>query len=176
MNSEDQVFHASKLKWFAVLAICVAFSVGGYFMIHDPKANTIKVLFGGYLCLLFFGLGALVAVAALVPGSSYLRVGVGGFTMCSLWRQHSYSWSDISHFGLTSVPTGPSSKMMIGFSFVADSPKRSKSTSLRALNMQLSGFEAALPEDYGQGYEKLLNILEQRLAAHKSRVTGQVHT
>jgi hypothetical protein len=175
MTSEDQVFHTSKLKWLAVLAICVAFSVGGYFMIHDPKANSIKVLFGGYLCMLFFGPGALVAVAALLPGSSYLRVGVDGFTTCSLWRRHSYSWSDISHFGLTSVPAGPSSKKMIGFSFVANSPRRSKSTSLRALNTQISGFEAALPDDYGQGYERLLTILEQRLVAYRSRVESQIN-
>jgi hypothetical protein len=166
-NPQKVIYHASRLKWLGVAAICAGFTIGGYFMLRDDPRASRQI--AGYFVSGFFGLGLIVAVANLIPGATFLRLDSDGFTMCSMWRSHTYRWEDISHFGITSVATGHTNKKMVGFSFIEDSPRRPKSERMRNLNMSLSGFEAALPDDYGQGYEKLATELSERLLNYKER-------
>jgi hypothetical protein len=41
----------------------------------------------GWLCVLFFGLGAVVFAAQFAPGACYLRIRSDGFRFCSLFRK-----------------------------------------------------------------------------------------
>ncbi len=150
-----------------MLAISLGFTVGGYYMLDgDPRLSR---QFAGWLCCGFFGLGTIVSVANLIHGASYLKIDSDGFTLCAMWRKHSYRWEDISHFGVTSVQAGPTAKTMIGYSFIENSPRRPKSKGLRSMNVSLSGYESALPEDFGRGYEALAAELTDRLTAHRMR-------
>ena len=105
-----------------------------------------------------FGVCALVGITVLLPASSYLRITSQGFTVCSLFRAHTFKWSDISEFGVARV--GPNKMVM--FNFTAS---YSKPSSLRSFNASMFGYEGGLPDSYGLSHEELAGLLTKYLTA-----------
>jgi hypothetical protein len=153
--SESVVYRPKKAKTLLFLLLCLAFVACGLLMIHDGKAF-------GWLGVAFFGLGVIVFTLQLLFDCSHLRVSPSGIEVRSLWRTHSYKWSDISHF----FPGHISSRSMVLFDY---SPAYHKSRTGRAVAKTLTGAEGALPDTYGFTAEALAEHLNQWMAVQMVR-------
>jgi hypothetical protein len=119
--------------------------------------------------LVFFGLCGVVSLTQFVPGSSFLQLTPEGFTVRTMWRTQSYRWSDIEQFGVCEVRTGHGLQRMVGFDFSPSYPGADSGQMLRNMNRRMSGFEAALPDNYGWSYAELA----EHLNTLKARYTGR---
>src|SRR5690348_4499396 len=89
--------HPSRKKWLLVLAGCALFAIGGYWMVRSNEGM-------GWLVLIFFGLGALIAVVVMLPGAGALTLDRDGFETRSLFRRSRARWSDVSRFEVARIP------------------------------------------------------------------------
>ena len=103
--------------------------------------------------IVFFGVGGLVALVQFVPNSSFLQVGPDGLTIRTMWRNTFYRWSDIEAFGVASAFHSG-----IGLNFATTYPGARK---VRALMRRLTGFEGALPDNYGRNCAELADYLNR---------------
>src|SRR5262245_1348269 len=94
----DQILRPRKRKWAGMLAGGGAFVGAGFWMVNGADSSSERSL--GYVCMLFFGLGVVVSLLQLIPGSSYLRLARDGIIIRSMWRTTFYRWSDIERFGV----------------------------------------------------------------------------
>jgi hypothetical protein len=153
--TEPVVYRPKKAKTLLFLLLCLAFVACGLLMIHEGKAF-------GWLGVAFFGLGVIVFTLQLLFDCSHLRVSSSGIEVRSLWRTHSYKWSDISHF----FPGQISSRSMVLFDY---SPAYHKSQIGRVVAKTLTGAEGALPDNYGFTAEALAEHLNQWMVAQMVR-------
>ncbi len=100
----------------------------------------------------FFGLGSIVFALHLLPNASYLRLTSEGFTTCSLFRSHSYSWTEIENFAV-----GYASRMKTVVYNYSSSYKNQNA--LRKMNKGIFGFEAGFPDTYGMSAEELADLM-----------------
>lgn len=136
----------SPARWLGTLAICAVFVVIGY--LYRP-ANPII----GWLVMIFFGLGVLVSLINLYPGSIYLRLTSEGFTTATLARREFYPWSEVARF--TPIKIGVNT--MVGFSYV----NSAAAPPVRRPRLRLNGVEQVLPDTYGLSAEALADLLNQ---------------
>ena len=127
--------------------MCVGFSIIGGWMIQSGERM-------GWMCLVVFGIGVLVALLSLMPNATYLRLDSEGFTMCSMYRAHSFRWADVSGFAVRRVFTNT----MVMFNF---EPAYVRTPGLRSFNVELVGFEAGLPDNYGLKHQELADLLNR---------------
>ncbi len=110
--------------------------------------------FMDWLGIIFFGFCSIVFALQLLPNASYLRLTPEGFTMCSLFRSHSYSWTEIENFAV-----GHASRMK---TVVFNHPSfHTKQATLKKANKKFFGFEACLPDTYGMSAEELADLLNR---------------
>lgn len=128
-----------------LLVICLGFAIIGYWLLQ--RGDEV-----GWLCLVFFGLGAIVISIQIVPGASWLALDDTGFTVCSLFRTHRYLWTDIKEFGIIRVHHNK----MVAFNFV---PGIDKSKIGRKVSHTLTSYEGALPDTYGLKAEELAEMM-----------------
>ena len=117
---------------------------------------------------LFFGLCVVAAIVQLLPGSSFLRLSSEGMMIRAMWRETFYRWSDIERFGVAVIRPAGHRQLMVGLNFSQNSQYQDKAVALRSLNRELTGFEGALPDNYGWDCARLAAHLE----AWKARWTG----
>ena len=108
----------------------------------------------GWPISIFFGLLAIVFGITALPNSTYLRITSDGFTVCNLFKSHSYRWSDVGPFVVGSV--GLNSMVVFNFSESYQSAPK-----LRKIAAGLSGFEGALPDSYGLPLSELVQLLNE---------------
>jgi hypothetical protein len=135
-------------KWLGVGSGCLVFTALGVLMIQSGQQF-------GWLCVIFFGIGVFISVAYMFPNASYLKLDSVGFTMCSFYRAQTFRWEDVSGFGVAQV--FPNNKMVM-FNF---NPSYSQTSRLRTLNVNLVGYEAGLPDNYGLKHEQLAELLNK---------------
>ncbi len=141
-----RILRPGRRKWSGILALSLLFVVAGCFMISKSQWT-------GWFALLFFGLCALTALIMHFPNSAYLRLDKKGFTICSLFRTHSYRWSDIECFDLASV----GGRRMVVFNFSGTYPNAQAGHRISAA---VSGYESGLPDSYGMAHSELVALLE----------------
>jgi len=124
-----------------------AFTAGGVLMIMSGELL-------GWFVAVVFGLCVLVFTVSLLPGANCLRVGPNGFTIRSLFRSHSYRWSDVRGFGVGRVGV----KWMVVFDFTDEFQGTPR---LRKISVALAGHEGALPDSYGMPLEALAELLNE---------------
>lgn len=139
------------------LAVCLAFTVGGGWMINDHRE-------GGWFVAIVFGLGSLVFALQLLPDSSYLLLGPDGFTVRTLYRTQKYRWAQVEHFGVTRI----GGNKTVGFDF---SSKYGKYHVGRQVAAGISGYEGSLPDNYGMKPERLAELLNEWKARGDERRT-----
>lgn len=127
--------------------VCAIFVATGVLMVRDGQAM-------GYFCTGFFALCLAVFGAQLHPRAAYLHLAADGFTYCTLFRAHTYSWASIQEFGVTCLP--PSRLQVVGWNFTPDYPS---AIQMRSISRALFGYEAALPDTYGLKPEELADTL-----------------
>jgi hypothetical protein len=115
---------------------------------------TFEGTFISWLSIGFFGLCSLVFALLLLPNASYLQLTPEGFTMCSLFRSHSYSWSEIEDFAVGKMANTET----VVFNH---SPFYKNQNTLRKTNKKFFGFEAGLPDTYGMSAEKLADLMNE---------------
>ena len=76
-----------------------------------------------------------------------------GFETRALFRNHFTKWSEVKEFAVTYI----GSKKMVGYSF-SDMHEKKK---LEELSVNLTGYDAALPDTYGQSPEELATALNE---------------
>jgi hypothetical protein len=147
MRSDNDVYLLKiRTKNTAIeLLVTLSFVAIGAMMIPSQK-------WAGAAISIFFGILSLVNLVRLFPNSSYLKLDEVGFTICSLFRAHSYRWSDVSGFTIGWIAR----KKMVMFDFSDDYKASSR---LRKFNLLVSEHEGALPDTYGKSHEELVDLL-----------------
>ena len=136
-----------------LLAISSGFVASGAFLIGQGE------FLGGWLCVGFFGLGVLVALVSLLPGSNYLELTTSGLEVSSLYRKWFVRWTDVQEF----FPVVVSTKRLVGWDY---SPTYTAQSLGRNISRGLAGIEAALPDTYGLSAEALATLLNEWRTEH----------
>ena len=139
----------SRTRWLLVLAIGLLFAVGGVWMIQDGE-------WMGWYVLVFFGLVALIAAVAMLPGAGGLILDREGFDVTSLFRRYRIRWQDTADFAAVSIP--PAHQKMVGYNY--NDLKRSSSR-LAKMNVAIVGRDAAIPDTYGLSADALAQLMAQ---------------
>jgi hypothetical protein len=139
--------YPSRREWLLVFTGCLLVAAGGAWMIKSGDGE-------GWLVLIFFGLGTLVAGAAMLPGAGGLILDHDGFEITNLFRRHRTRWQDAAGFQTASVPR-VRQKMVV----YDDITQRAKS--IAKINVALVGRNAALPDTYGFSAEDLAQVMTQ---------------
>ena len=138
-------FRTSRIKVAVLLTSSVAFVATGVWMASEKPLI-------GYLCIVFFGLCALVFTVQLHPNSSYLTVSPDGFTFCALFRQTFVPWSQTTEFVVVNVRN----HQMVGWNYALGYQGQKAG---RVLAKAIAGVEAALPDTYGIKASDLANLM-----------------
>jgi hypothetical protein len=154
VGQAEIVLRPSSLKTILYLAICMAFTAIGVLGVRTDGPVV------GWLCLIFFGSGTILFVIQLLPGASYLRLSVDGFTYRSLFRTWpTIPWRDVSDFRTAYVARGATF-------VVYDSNAASRST-LRKINRALVGATDGISAaTYGLKPEELAEVMNAWRARH----------
>ena len=147
------VLYPSRGKLAAFLGVSVLFVAIGVLMVRNGEPVA------GCLCGGFFALLVPVFLISMSRRAAYLRLHSEGFTFSSLYRAHTVAWSDVLEFGVMRT-TG---KSMVGWNFVAG---YARSGGLRKVNQAISGFDAALPDNYGMDVEQLAALMAALAGVH----------
>ena len=138
---------ASRRKWLLILVGCAAFVTAGVLMVRDADQR-------GWLGIVFFGAGAIAALAMLLPGAANLRLDREGFEFTNFYRRTRRSWQDASRFDTMTVPRART--RLVTF----DDATLKESWGTRA-RRAVSGHNAGLPDTYGLAAEDLARLLTQ---------------
>jgi len=151
----ELLLRPSPKKAVVILALGGAFFAGGVLMLLMGDA-------WGWLGIVMGVGGELAGAMRLLPNSFYLRITADGFTMCSMFRQHTYRWADVEWFRVVAI----SGAKMVGFDY---STEYRKSKNLRALNRELAGVEGGIPDQFSMSPQELAALLNEA----KARATSQ---
>lgn len=142
------LFRPSRTKWLRLMLVCLAFVAVG---ISVLSASAV----GGWLCIVFFGLGVIVCLVALLPGSGYLKLTSSGFEYASMYRRFYRNWSDVETFYVWTVPTA-FRVQMVKFQARSHALDRENAAQSRPTD---PGTDIALPDTYGMAAQSLANLL-----------------
>ena len=140
---EELTLKPSKLKWIGVLAIGAIFTTLGIFIVS--KDGDVM----GWLCTIFFGLVAGIALAQLV-GNSYLRLHADGFEQNMLGRKLDCRWEEVSNFGIFRTK---------GNSFVTFNRAQDEGKLMAKVNQAVGGGSAQLGDTFGMSAEALATLM-----------------
>ena len=143
----DLALHASRRKWFAILAGCVVGTFAGFSMLMDGE-------WVGPFALCFFGFGTVVALATIIRPTQLL-IDSDGMSLVQPWRSRRYDFKDCSEFRTWH---GYHTVMVV---FDHRSPDRDAGL-LSILNEQVSGSNAWLPNTFGVSAPEMAALLNAR--------------
>ncbi|WP_374711656.1 hypothetical protein [Symbiobacterium terraclitae] len=145
------------MKWIFVMVLMAAMAAGGLWLWHEePLPASVAVVFGL--------LGALAAAVQMLPNASYLRLTPEGFTFCSLFRSHTVAWSDVTEFYV--LEHRGNGHKLVGWHYA---PHYAHQLTLRIVNDNLIGVEAALPDTYGMDAYALADLMAELQQAYGKR-------
>ncbi len=145
-------FYPSKIKSFFLFLISLIFV---FLALYINKTEEIFY----WLCLVLFGLGAVIfLLQILFPKSFYLKITEKGIEIKSLFKSSFMSWEIIKDFEVGKIHTRFRNKKMIMINF---EDSYSKQIFGRNLAKLISGYEGALPDNYGMKHEELVKILNK---------------
>ena len=109
-----------------------------------------------YLFAALTGLGSLILLIQIFPGSSYLRLNKNSFGISILFRKYKTYWKDIKDFGILTMSHLGIQKKMVGFNYIDD---YDRSKFKRLMDKDITGFESGFTDTYGIKAEELLSLL-----------------
>ena len=154
--------YPSRAKWIVGLAACGIMTAAGIWLIADGQ-------WFGFLPAGFFGLGIVVGVVLLLPGSSFLELDADGFLIRNLFRDSRLSWADVDGFEARRLNT----RKFVTVNFARDYTASPRG---RALARTLAGAEGALPDTYGMSAEGLAKLMNDRLGIYRQSLTNDSAT
>ena len=135
--------YPSRRKWLLVALGGIAFTAIGIGMVLTGDWT-------GWFAVGFFGLVAIVAILALLPGSSRLMLDKDGFEATTLYRGARKRWAETSEFGTADIS---------GETFVVFDDLTLTPGALTGFNTSNIGRNSALPDTYGLSAEELANLM-----------------
>lgn len=142
---ETRILRPSKVKWFCVSLIGVAFTVGGVFLIANGRGAM------AWFVTLFFGAVAAVGLYILVSSNTYLKLTEDGFEQCMMGRSFKVAWSDIVDFGLVTI---------WGNTFVTFTQTSQADSQMGNFSQRLIGATGQLSDNFGMKPQKLMALME----------------
>ena len=160
-------------KWLRVLLICALFVWGGWWMAHSATEAFKRGV--GWFSLVFFGLGAVLSVIQLIPGTSRVVVTSQGIYVKSILRSYQYDLREIERFGVAEWTQwhGPFRQRhrYVGILFVEGSKHLSQPRLWRSWTRAFWGYHASLPDNYGYKHAELAELLNAYLEASRGQGT-----
>jgi hypothetical protein len=134
-------------KWAQLVLLVLSFTVvtiGLATILNDNSLGWLLVVPGAIITL--------VSTCLLLPGCSFLELTPEGFTLCRLFRRHTYRWNDVTRFGVVLVGQTP----RVVFQYADPT---SQVPSRHVLKNRRSGFDAALPGTFRLAPEDLAVLM-----------------
>jgi hypothetical protein len=147
----DEIIFTGNRKKAILLAFASALFV---FVIYLTGEGTIL----SFLGIAFFGVGFLVCLYTLIPGTVQLKVNRSGIEMKTLFKPMKLSWSDVDEFYIGYMRTALSKTKMIGIRY---SESYKKMQIGRKISASLTGVEGALPDHFNRSAEEICEILNR---------------
>jgi hypothetical protein len=147
MTDDKHILRPGIIQPMILGLVSLTFSIGGLMMTHEESLK-------GWLIALFFGLGLIVSIIQLIPGSTQLTLTKEGFTMTSLFRNHFTKWSDIKTFKIGFL--GRNKAVM--FDYVDNHQKHKIGKNLSKF---IADSHGALPSNYGLKVTALVHLMNQ---------------
>jgi hypothetical protein len=147
MTDDKQIFRPKITKTILFVIVCLAFTIGGITMTDEDRLT-------GWLCASFFGLGVIVFLIQLIPGSTQLTLTKEGFIMTNLFRSHLTKWSDVKEFKIGYIGRARNKFVMFDYT-----NKHKKYGIGKSIAKSLSGSHGALPSNYGFKVSELVSIM-----------------
>ncbi len=142
-----QKIYSSKVKNLVLLLVCAVFVIGGIWIGG----------FWGWFNVVFFGLVVIVFGLQLLPNITFLLLTDHGFTVRSMFREHTCGWTDVGPFSIQAI----SRSRFVVFKF---SPADKQHPLLKKFSLD----NGMLPGSYALSLEELASKMnEARSAALK---------
>jgi hypothetical protein len=145
MTDDKLILKPKATKTILLGIICLVFIVGGIMMTEQEGLK-------GWLIASFFGLGLIVFIIQLIPGSTQLTLTKEGFIMTSLFRSHLTKWSDVKAFKIGYLRRNK----VVMFDYVDNHTKHEIG---KFIAKAISDSQGALPHNYGLKVTELLNLM-----------------
>lgn len=147
-TTQELTLYPSRKKWGLVLFGSLVFCAMTPFSLE-------KRPFVGWFGLALFGFCAVISLLFLLfPSISCLQLSADGFSVRSLFRRHFTRWRDVSNFGVADISMNP----MVVYNYA---PTYTGHKLGRMVAVDLSGWEAALPDTYGMDAQALADLLSE---------------
>jgi hypothetical protein len=153
----ETVIEGSRAKSAFMLLISLGFVAIGVFLLRQPDVSRSVA----WLCLAFFAVCALVALAMLVKPNRIV-LGPKGFKATALWRSFDVAWDDVEGFHVWKNPAAH--QTLAAWSY---RPGRAPASPMAGVSASL-GAEGAVPGMYGMSTRALVDLLNQRLEASRA--------
>jgi hypothetical protein len=147
MDTERQKYRPRNSRTILFALGSLAFLVPGAYMIKEQPVI-------GWFVTLFFGLGLIVFLIQIIPGSTELTLTKEGFEMTSLFRKGTIRWTEIESFNIGYI--GGNKTIVFDFN-----ERYKKHKTGKIISKGLSGSHGALPTTYGLKAKELLKILNE---------------
>ena len=138
--------YPSRKKWLLILLISALFTAIGAWMVAE-KADA------GWAGLIFFATCLLVSALMLLPGAGGLVLDADGFQATNLFRRYRLHWQNVEGFEAVAIPGAR--QRLVGYDDV------SIGRVIGAINKELSGRNAALPDTYGFSADALAELMRR---------------
>lgn len=133
----------SSRKWAGLIVIGVCLMILSFIsMARSPVT--------GILGLIFFAVATVVAIAAVLPGSSSLRLDRESFIRTRLYHAKRYRWSEVRDFSVWTWR---------GTGFVVFEVTKPRLNPLEKMNKAISGRNGYLPDTYGLAAKSLVQLM-----------------
>jgi hypothetical protein len=139
--------YPSRKKWLLLLAGCTLFSFGGVLMVRSGEIE-------GWFVLAVFGIGALVPLLVMIPGSGWLLLDEDGFEYRTLFKNRRAHWRDTSNFGAEKIP--PANIRLVVYDDIGAKPGMNAD-----LTVKFTGRNSALGDTYGFSAAELAHLMAQ---------------
>lgn len=148
---QDFMLYINKRKVVGMLIIMMIFVIVGVWLLkRDPWI--------GWWTIGFCGLGSVVFIVQLLPGSSFLRIDQDGLLVRNLFKEFRIDFATVKQFVVYDVggfiPIGR--PRMVGMYMV--SPTRGT-----RFARSVTGVDGGLPDTYSMNADELANLLNDRL-------------
>lgn len=159
-------------KWLGVLLVCTLFVCAGWWM--SQHAVEVFRRGVGWFCMVFFGMGIVIAAMQLIPGRSRTVITERGLFIKAIFTSTFIPWQEIERFGVAEWTQwhGPFRQRhrQVGIMFMTGSKHLSKQKRLKEFTTALVGYHGSLPDNYGYSCADLANILNEYLASFRAKV------
>jgi hypothetical protein len=145
--------HASRLKFFSVLAVSVLLTgLCVYLLQHGRLSPSGEVK--AWVGVVLFGVGVVISVVMLLPGAGRLTLDQDGFQRVTLFLKFRTPWSSVDDFTVCEMTMRRGRRMrFVGYN--------DRGLPTNNASQQLSGRNAALPDSYGLSHEELANLMAE---------------